>query len=305
MTTLYDVPAPAKINLFLHVTGRRRDGYHQLQTVFRFIGLYDYLDFERRSDGVIYREGTAVQGLAADDDLVVRAARALQAATGTRYGASIHYRKTIPAGGGLGGGSSNAASTLIALNRLWRTGLSRRQLQEIGASLGADVPVFIFGDAAFAQGTGDQLQALSLPEAAYVVIQPYASISTGQVFSAPDLTRNSKPVTITVFTDWLHANAGKSAGTTPRYFGRNNLEPIALQLDAGLAKTSRWLVSQGINARMTGSGSCFFVECSSLHQALAHQQEILVKINRYTDAVVKQVWACPGLHEHPLKCWVN
>lgn len=305
MTTLYDVPAPAKINLFLHVTGRRLDGYHLLQTVFRFIGLYDYLDFERRSDGVIYREGAAAQGVATDDDLVVRAARALQAATGTRYGASIHYRKTIPAGGGLGGGSSDAASTLIALNRLWGTGLSRHQLQAIGARLGADVPVFIFGEAAFAQGRGDELQPISLPDAAYVVIQPHASISTGQVFSSPDLTRNSKPVTMAVFTDWLNTNAGKSAGTTPRYFGRNNLEPVALQLDAGLAKTSRWLVSQGINARMTGSGSCFFVECRSLNQALAHRQEILVKINQNTDAVVKQVWACPGLHEHPLKCWVN
>src|SRR5690554_7016520 len=167
MATLYDVPAPAKINLFLHITGRRDDGYHELQTAFRFIGLYDYLDFERRSDGVIQRDGDGLGGLAADDDLVVRAARVLQRATGCTYGAQISYRKTIPAGGGLGGGSSNAASTLIALNQLWGTGLSRSELQVLGATLGSDVPVFIYGQSAFAQGTGDVFQPLQLPDASY------------------------------------------------------------------------------------------------------------------------------------------
>src|SRR5690625_1989749 len=174
MKALFDVPAPAKINLFLHVVGRRDDGYHLLQTAYRFIGLYDYLDFERRADGVIGRE-QGLDQLDADDDLVVRAARLLQRVTGTRDGVQISYRKTIPAGGGLGGGSSNAATTLIALNRLWGTGLSRQDLQALGASLGADVPVFIYGDAAFAQGIGDDLQPLALPDASYLVIQPHAS----------------------------------------------------------------------------------------------------------------------------------
>lgn len=308
MSRLYDVPAPAKINLFLHVTGRRDDGYHLLQTVFRFVGLYDYLDFERRSDGRIAREGDGLQGLGADDDLVVRAAHALQDATGTSYGASIQYRKRIPAGAGLGGGSSNAASTLIALNRLWGTGLSRHDLQVLGAGLGADVPVFIFGDSAFAQGTGDDLQAVTLPDATYLIIQPQAAISTARVFSSPDLTRDTKPVTIAVFTDWLQVRADQDMGGAPLYFGHNDLEPVAVSMDAGMQASRRFLDQHGIHARMTGSGSCFFVECSTPEQALAHQSRILGKINQYQEndlAVIRQTWVCPGLHEHPLKYWLQ
>jgi 4-diphosphocytidyl-2-C-methyl-D-erythritol kinase len=161
LTALYDVPAPAKLNLFLHVVGRRPDGYHSLQSVFRFIGLYDYLDFETRADGQIECQSPLI-GLTPDDDLVVRAARMLQSATGTKMGVQIRYRKVIPCGGGLGGGSSNAASTLIALNRLWRTGLSRTELMRLALPLGADVPVFVFGQAAFAQGIGEDLQQVEL-----------------------------------------------------------------------------------------------------------------------------------------------
>ena len=308
MGILYDVPAPAKINLFLHVTGRRDDGYHMLQTAFRFIGLYDYLDFERRSDGIIQREGDGLDGLAAEDDLVVRAARALQHASGTTYGAQIRYRKSIPAGGGLGGGSSNAASTLIALNRLWGTGLSRSELQVLGATLGSDVPVFIYGQSAFAQGTGDVFQPLQLPDASYLLIQPHASVSTGAVFSAPDLTRDSKRITITFFTDWQRESSGSNAGVKLAYFGRNDLEPVVLALDSDVHATAMWLAQQGIRARMTGSGACFFVEYASSEQAFAQQQKIIGKLQQcpgIASAFVRQMWVCPGLHEHPLKYWIR
>lgn len=308
MTALYDVPAPAKINLFLHVTGRRADGYHLLQTAFRFVGLYDSLDFDRRSDGVISRQGAALESLAAEDDLVVRAARLLQQATGTRYGAQIAYRKQIPAGGGLGGGSSNAASTLIALNRLWGTGLSRHELQALGAGLGADVPVFIYGESAFAQGTGGDLQPLALPDASYLLIQPDASISTAAVFSAPDLTRDTKPITITFFTDWQQSSGKQSTGQQPVYFGRNDLEPVAFALEPTVRATNLWLHGQGINARMTGSGACFFVQCETPEQAQKHKQKIIGKITQCPNAasaVIRQMWVCPGLHEHPLKYWIR
>src|SRR5690554_2836876 len=308
MAIQYDVPAPAKINLFLHVTGRRDDGYHLLQTAFRFIGLYDYLDFERRSDGIIQREGDGLEGLAPEDDLVVRAARALQRATGCTYGAQIRYRKAIPAGGGLGGGSSNAASTLIALNRLWGTDLSRSELQALGATLGSDVPVFIYGQPAFAQGTGDVFQPLTLDDATYLLIQPHASVSTATVFSDPNLTRDSKPITITFFTDWQREHSHRGAGDEPVYFGRNDLELVALALDPDVGSTGMWLAQQGIKARMTGSGACFFVECTSSKQAYKHQQKIIGKIQQcpgIASAFVRQMWVCPGLHEHPLKYWIR
>ncbi|WP_201524730.1 4-(cytidine 5'-diphospho)-2-C-methyl-D-erythritol kinase, partial [Bordetella pseudohinzii] len=196
--TLYDVPAPAKLNLFLHIVGRRADGYHLLQSVFRFIDLCDTLSFEARADGAIER-AYELPGVAPEQDLVVRAARALQAATGTKQGARIGLDKRIPQGGGLGGGSSDAATTLIALNRLWGCGLSRRELMALGLPLGADVPVFIFGQSAFAQGVGEDLQAVALPPAAYLVLQPEASVPTAEIFSAPDLTHDSKHVRITDF----------------------------------------------------------------------------------------------------------
>lgn len=308
MKTLYDVPAPAKINLFLHVIGRRADGYHLLQTAFRFIGLYDYLSFDCRSDGVIDRECDGVDGLAAGDDLVVRAAVMLQQATGTQYGARIRYVKAIPPGGGLGGGSSNAATTLIALNRLWGTNLTRAELLVLGARLGADVPIFIWGSAAFAQGTGDELESLSLPPANYVLVQPYASIRTADVFTHPDLTRQTEPVTITIFTDWQGAKASLRAGGQSIYFGCNDLEPVAFALDQGVKSTAVWLGKQGIHARMTGSGSCFFVECGSADQAGLIQHKILGKIQSHESAaqrLIKKTWVCPGLDDHPLKYWIR
>lgn len=340
---LYDVPAPAKLNLFLHVTGRRPDGYHDLQTVFRYIDLCDRFDFDLRRDGLVQREGDTLEGLAPEHDLAVRAARALQQATGTPLGAQIRYVKNIPAGAGLGGGSSDAATTLIALNRLWNTGLDRPALMRIGRTLGADVPFFIFGRPAFAEGIGDVFTEIALPERAYLVLRPHGAVSTAQVFSHPDLTRNTESVIISVFAHWLTARAqertapgsrpatclqiGSQAGlqTGALYgnelFGRNDLEPVVLAEHEGVRKLAGALRNQGFHARMTGSGNCFFVEYDTYEQAFRARRRISSKMldRRHEgsagieecpgeqhvsdEAVVEDSWACPGLSEHPLRHW--
>lgn len=305
---LYDVPAPAKINLFLHVVGRRSDGYHLLQTAFRFIDLCDFLDFDLRKDGAIHREGTGADGVAVEQDLVVRAALALQKATGTTQGAQIRYRKTIPAGGGLGGGSSDAASTLIALNRLWRTDLDRAQLMRIAADLGADVPVFIYGQPAFAQGVGDEFSPLPLPERAYLIIQPQASVATVSIFSDPDLTRDCASVKMSVFTDWQKKQVANNCGNFTQLFGQNSLQPVVFAQYPGVRLAAKWLQQQGLHVRMTGSGACFFAEFATLAQAVFHQREIVGKIalrESGSAAVVENVWACPGLFMHPLQHWIR
>jgi 4-diphosphocytidyl-2-C-methyl-D-erythritol kinase len=309
---LYDVPAPAKINLFLHVTGRRADGYHLLQTAFRFIDLSDRLSFDLRRDGQIVREGEGVAGLAQDEDLVVRAARALQQATATPLGAHISYRKLIPSGAGLGGGSSDAATTLIALNRLWQTGLSRQDLMRLALPLGADVPVFIFGQPAFAEGVGEILSALELPERAYLVVQPPQSVPTAGIFSSPDLTRNSPSVKMSVFADWQKINAAKTGSVAGfhenDFFGRNDLEPVVFAQYPRVGTAANWLFQQGLSARMSGSGSCLFAEFVTLEQALVWRKQIIGKIScrESGDAVVVQdAWACSGLMDHPLRNWIS
>src|SRR5262249_37650575 len=205
-------PAPAKLNLFLHVVGRRSDGYHLLQTAFRLIDLCDWLRFTPRSDGEI-RLARPLAGVAEEDNLVVRAARMLRS-LGDGAGVDIDLEKHIPVGGGLGGGSSDCATTLAALNRLWGLRLSREKLAEIGLALGADVPFFLFGRNAFGEGVGERLVALDRPQAWYLVLVPPVAVSTGAVFAAPELTRNSKTIKI----------SGFSAG-----FGRNDLEPVVRQ----------------------------------------------------------------------------
>lgn len=300
--TLYDVPAPAKLNLFLHVVGRRADGYHLLQTVFRFIDLCDTLHFDVRADGVISR-ATELPGVPEEQDLTLRAAHALQRATGTKQGVQIGLEKRIPQGGGLGGGSSDAATVLIALNRLWGTGLSRRELMELALPLGADVPVFVFGQSAFAQGIGEDLTAVTLPDRAYLVAQPDASVPTPQIFSAPDLTRDSSSTTIAVFL----------ASPTSR-FGRNDLEPVVYRLYPEVLGASRWLAEQGIlrgtPVRMSGSGACLFAEFSELSEAVLAEAEISATM-RGADKTFSQthprfrlVQACTGLAEHPLRNWI-
>lgn len=296
---LYDVPAPAKLNLFLHVLGRRDDGYHLLQTAFRFIDLSDTFQFERRSDGRLLREGDYPPEVPEHGDLVLRAARSLQQATGTPYGAQIRYDKRIPTGGGLGGGSSDAATALIALNRLWGTGLTRAELIRLALPLGADVPVFIFGQSAFAEGVGEDLTAIELPERAYVVVQPPQHVSTAEVFSAPDLTRNTPSVKISVFADWQTEQSG--------FFGCNDLAAVVYRRYPGIARAAQRFSESGLAVRLTGSGSCLFAELDDLSEARVHQQKIIGKIPCCGDggADFKAVWACAGLFEHPLRYWID
>ncbi|WP_286897454.1 4-(cytidine 5'-diphospho)-2-C-methyl-D-erythritol kinase [Achromobacter sp. UBA2119] len=310
--TLYDVPAPAKLNLFLHVVGRRDDGYHLLQTVFRFIDLCDTLHFDVRSDGVISR-ATDLPGVPEDQDLTVRAARVLQKATGTRQGAQISLEKRIPQGGGLGGGSSDAASVLIALNKLWNTGLSRQELMALALPLGADVPVFVFGQSAFAQGIGEDLTAMSLPERAYLVAQPDASVPTVGIFSAPDLTRDSSYITIADFLasqTFLPSGSGGEVAKGCALYGKNDLEPVVYRLYPEVLGASRWLAERGLPVRMSGSGACLFAEFSETSQAVLAEQEITA-IMRGADKTFSQthprfrlVQACTGLAEHPLRNWI-
>ena len=295
MQALYDVPAPAKLNLFLHVVGRRPDGYHLLQTVFRFIDLCDVLQFERTDDGLIVRESDGPEGLPPEQDLVVRAALSLQRAAGTRHGARIHYEKRIPSGGGLGGGSSDAASALVALNRLWGTGLRRAELLRLALMLGADVPVFVFGQAAFAQGVGEDLVPVALPERAYWVVQPDVQVPTAEIFKAPDLTRNSESVKIAVFTDWQTEHIG--------LFGRNDLEAVVYSRYPQVSRVAGMLHDAGLEARMTGSGSCLFAEFAGLAEARMRSHPIISKIHSLPDGVVKDSWLCQGLSDHPLRGW--
>ncbi len=239
-------PAPAKLNLFLHVTGRRPDGYHNLQTVFQLIDLCDTIGMTVRQDGRIERPDGPV-GVDPESDLTVRAARALQKATGCRMGATLRVRKRIPMGGGLGGGSSDAATVLLGLNELWGTQVSVDELARIGLPLGADVPVFVRGSSAWGQGVGEDLQPLELPEAWYVVIHPGVSVGTREVFQSPELTRNSPVITIRAFFQ---------SG------GRNDCEPVVRARFPEVAEALDWL-GQFAPARLTGTGSCIFAPCAS------------------------------------------
>jgi len=281
MRALHDVPAPAKLNLFLHITGRRADGYHLLQSVFMLLDWCDTLHFERRDGGAVSREDLA-QPLPAED-LCVRAARALQQATGCSAGVHIAVDKRVPAQAGMGGGSSDAASTLLALNRLWGLGLSRAQLQAIGVTLGADVPFFLCGTNAWVEGIGDIIQPLELQHALepahFVVVKPEAGLDTKAIFSSPLLKRDSKRATILDFA------------AAPRGFGRNDLQPVAQALCPEVDQALQWLASKGLTGRMTGSGSAVFAQ-------MAHAVDLL-------DAPAAwQVKVCKNLGSHPLSDWV-
>ncbi len=234
-------PAPAKINLFLHVVGRRDDGYHLLQTVFQFLDFSDTLRFRLRDDGVIVRS-SGCPGVAPDDDLVVRAARALQEHTGCKFGVEIDVEKQIPLQAGLGGGSSNAATTLVALNQLWQLQLPRATLADLGVRLGADVPIFIHGESAFAEGVGEQLTPVEPPQPWYLILRPNCAISTAEIFTAEDLTRSTPRITI---RDFL---AGE---------GHNDCLPVVLKRYPEVAEAIDWLGNFS-EARMTGTGSTVF-----------------------------------------------
>lgn len=246
-------PAPAKINLFLHVVGQRADGYHLLQTVFRFLDHGDELRFSSRDDGEIVL-ARPLPGVPPEADLTVRAARLLRDATGIEAGVTIDLSKRLPAGGGLGGGSSDAATTLLALNRLWNCGLSSDELQALGLSLGADVPVFIHGRACFAEGVGERFTDVALPPAWYLVTVPGVSVPTAEIFRAPDLRRDTPMI---VPDAWRPGMGG------------NDLEPVASSLYPEVARHLDWLRARG-RARMsamTGSGACCFAEFAALADA--------------------------------------
>lgn len=252
-------PAPAKLNLFLHVTGRRPDGYHELQTAFRLLEWGDTVHLRLRADGRIERHGGSAPGVAADDDLAVRAARTLQAAAGIRLGADIRVDKRIPTGGGFGGGSSDAATVLVALNRLWGLDWPLPRLAELGLALGADVPVFVLGRNAWAEGVGERLTPIDLPPAWYLIAEPGVHVPTAALFAAPDLTRDSPALTMSGFVV-----RGHSEGARPG----NAFEPVLRArepaVDAALAALSRVGT-----ARLTGTGSGCFVEFATREQAQA------------------------------------
>ena len=247
--------APAKLNLFLHVLGRRDDGYHALQTVFQLIDLCDRIDIEVTQDPAIRRDppptDLLLAALAPEADLSVRAAQLLQRETGCQLGARIHVDKHIPAGGGLGGGSSDAATVLRALNTLWSLDLPRERLAELGLSLGADVPVFVMGHSAWAEGRGERLTPIDLPPAWYVVVQPAVSVSTAAVFQDPELTRNTPPLTLRDF---------RAGG------GRNDCEPVVRRHYREVAAALDWL-SGFAPARLTGTGACGFAAFGTENRA--------------------------------------
>lgn len=274
-TTEFPWPAPAKLNLFLHVTGRRPDGYHNLQTVFQFLDFGDSLFFVPRGDGVI-RRSNGVDQIPEDEDLVIRAARALKSASGAGLGADISVTKRIPMGGGLGGGSSDAATTLVALNRLWNLGFPIDELASIGLKLGADVPVFVRGLASWAEGVGEHLRPLNLPEPHYLVVTPPVAVSTGEIFSAPELPRGSEPITAEAFL------GGE---------GRNDCEAVTCARYPLVKEALDWLRQFGA-ARMSGTGASVFLACPSRAEARSLQDQVPKEWHSFVAA---------GLNQSPLK----
>jgi len=266
--------APAKLNLFLHVLGRRADGYHLLQTLFRFIDYSDKLCFVPRADSEITLRNP-LPGVPPESDLTVRAARLLQTETGCRKGVEISLEKRLPMGGGLGGGSSDAATVLLALNHLWQLGLPRQRLQEIGLLLGADVPVFICGRNAFAEGIGEALRPVDLPPEWYVVLEPPVQVPTAAIFGAPELKRDTLPMR---FADW-----------TPGA-GANDLEAVAVSRFPVVGDYLRWLADFG-EARMSGSGACVFAGFARQDSASAVLRKLPAGMRG---------WAGAGLDCHPL-----
>lgn len=294
---LRNLPAPAKLNLFLHVTGRRNDGYHLLETVFDLIDIGDSLTLRLRDDGALIRRDT-LPGVTPDQDLTVRAARLLAEETGCRLGVDIAIDKRIPMGAGLGGGSSDAATMLLGLNRLWQLGLTRRQLMRLAVRLGADVPVFVFGRTAYATGIGEKLQALPLPPAVHVIVVPPVPVSTAGVFSSPDLTRDTKPLTI----------SGLSRESSARR-GRNDLEAVVCAGNPAVATALEALKSAasaaGIEpswARLTGSGSCVFLPVFDETAATSIQQDLSRRRNASGEPI-GDVIVARSLARHPLSEW--
>ncbi|PTR02243.1 4-diphosphocytidyl-2-C-methyl-D-erythritol kinase [Nitrosomonas nitrosa] len=271
-------PAPAKLNLFLHVTGQREDGYHLLQTVFRFLDFSDRLSFVLREDAVV-KLHTPIADVPVEKNLCIRAARLLQQKSNTPMGVEISLEKHIPMGGGLGGGSSDAATTLLVLNRLWHLNYSKKELIELGLQLGADVPVFIFGENAFAEGIGEQLTSIDLPPAWYLVLIPSVHVSTAEIFSSRELTRNTIPITIPPFSIWQ---------------GRNDLESVVCRMYPVVARYLAWLKQQkdASLVAMSGSGGCVFAE-------FANEQTARNAFQQLPDGM--RGFVAAGLAYHPLR----
>jgi 4-diphosphocytidyl-2-C-methyl-D-erythritol kinase len=285
MRSLHACPAPAKLNLFLHIVGRRADGYHLLQSVFQLIDRGDTLHFDLRDDGRIVRTND-VPGVPEESDLIVRALRGLADAYEKRHGRmvpgiDVAVDKILPMGGGLGGGSSDAATALMAANHLWQAGFSDDELMEIGLPLGADIPFFIYGRTAFVEGVGEAMQPVEGPDCWYVVIEPGVSVPTPAIFTAEDLTRDTKPVRIADFPA-VHELSG---------FGKNDLQAVASRLFPPVAQAIEWLGQYGA-ARMTGSGACVF--CAVAGEAQADQ--VLGQVPGSWKA-----WKARSLRQHPLK----
>jgi 4-diphosphocytidyl-2-C-methyl-D-erythritol kinase len=254
--------SPAKLNLFLHITGRRGDGYHELQTLFQLLDWGDWLSFTPNAGGEITLDSDAPD-IALEDNLVYRAARLLQREAGSAHGVQIALRKHIPTGGGLGGGSSNAATTLLALNKLWQLGLEQTRLQAIGASLGADVPVFVGGRTAWAEGIGDRLTPVDLPERWYVIITPSCHVSTGQIFSHLQLTRNTSPIKMATFFE----------GRSVAGYSRNDCQALVRKLYPAVDESLNWLNRFG-EARLTGTGASVFAGFGTESEARAVFQQL-------------------------------
>ncbi|KQP14278.1 4-(cytidine 5'-diphospho)-2-C-methyl-D-erythritol kinase [Pseudorhodoferax sp. Leaf267] len=275
MKAIYDIAAPAKLNLFLHITGRRSDGYHLLQSAFMLIDWHDSLHVELRHDGQLSREDLGP--VLPADDLTLRAARALQRASGTALGAHIGVLKRIPSEAGMGGGSSDAASCLLALNRLWKLDFDLRQLSAIGLSLGADVPFFLGGRNAWVEGIGESMQPIELPAARFLVVKTPAGLETAKIFASPQLKRDTDTAILLGFA------------ADPYGFGHNDLQPVAQTLCADVGKALEWLAAAGAKGRMTGSGSAVF--------APWHQAEHPAAPEGW------QVRLCSNLDVHPLAGW--
>ena len=287
--------APAKINLFLHVTGRRNDGYHLLQSAFRLVDFYDTIYLKVTSDGKITRSAE-IEGIPAEQDLCIRAAKLLQAHTQCTLGVDIAIDKRIPMGGGLGGGSSDAATVLIALNQLWKLNLDRPTLMELGLKLGADVPFFIFGKNAWVEGIGEKMQALALPPAHYVIMTPKTHVPTAEIFSAEELTRNTFPTTIAAFSEmWFGKTQQSNDKWGEKHVFHNDLQAVVCKRYPAVASCLEWL-NQFSTSYMSGSGASVFAAFNDESQAMRVIDKTPKKIAN------TEVFCCAalGLDQHPL-----